>query len=67
MRQRLLISFFFNSQKSAFAAYTVASTIPDTVFQLIILGALSASFIPIFSHYQKKSDEEAFRIIEECL
>ncbi len=62
MRQRLLISVFFNSQKSAFAAYTVASAIPDTVFQLIILGALSASFIPIFSHYQKKSDQEAFQM-----
>ncbi|CAN5288004.1 murein biosynthesis integral membrane protein MurJ [soil metagenome] len=62
VRQRLLISFFFSTQKADFAAYTVASTIPDAVFQLIILGALSASFIPIFSHYQKQSDEEAFRM-----
>lgn len=62
LRVRVLISVFFSSQKSAFAAYTVASAIPDTVFQLIILGALSASFIPIFSHYQKQSDEEAFRM-----
>jgi len=62
LRQRLLIDVFFSTQKSDFAAYTVASAIPDAIFQLIILGALSASFIPIFSQYQKRSDEEAFQM-----
>lgn len=62
LRQRLLISVFVGSQNRAFTAYLVASTLPDTVFQLIILGALSASFIPIFSEYRKRSDDEAFQM-----
>lgn len=62
VRQRLLLNIFLSTQNREFAAYTVASAIPDMVFQLIILGALSASFIPIFSHYQKKSDEEAYQM-----
>lgn len=62
IRNRYILSVFIGSQKAAYAAYTVSSTLPDTVFQLIILGALSASFIPIFSQYQKRSDEEAFQM-----
>ncbi len=62
VRQRLIISVFVGSQNAAYAAYTVSSTLPDIVFQLIILGALSASFIPIFSQYQKESDEKAFKM-----
>ncbi len=62
VRQRLILSVFVGSQKAAYAAYTVSSTLPDTVFQLIILGALSASFIPIFSQYRRKSEEEAFQM-----
>lgn len=62
LRQRLLIGSFFNTQESreAFEALLVAFQIPDFLFQLIILGALSAAFIPIFTSLKKKDEKEAF-------
>jgi len=39
-------------------AYLAAFTIPDFVFNLLILGALSSAFIPIFTEYLKKGDEK---------
>ncbi len=62
IRQRLLISAFFNTQSSqeAFEALLVAFQIPDTMFQLIVLGALSAAFIPVFSTLKRKDEKAAF-------
>lgn len=62
IRQRLLISAFFNTQSSqeAFEALLVAFQIPDTMFQLIVLGALSAAFIPVFASLKRKNQEQAF-------
>ncbi len=69
LRKRLLIDFFFDTSVSrqAFEAFTVASQIPDTIFQLVVLGALSAAFIPLFSQYRKQSDEEAFRMTNQMM
>jgi putative peptidoglycan lipid II flippase len=62
LRTRLLISVFFDTQasKQAYEAFKIASQIPDLMFQLIVLGAISASFIPIFTHYKRESEEKAF-------
>ncbi len=62
LRTRLLISIFFDTEvsKQAYEAFKIASQIPDLMFQLIVLGAISASFIPVFTHYKKESQEEAF-------
>lgn len=64
VRQRLLIGSFFGTQESreAFEALLVAFQIPDFLFQLIVLGALSAAFIPIFASLKKKSEKEAFEM-----
>ncbi|HYD34941.1 MAG TPA: murein biosynthesis integral membrane protein MurJ [Vitreimonas sp.] len=43
-------------------ALWVSFQIPDTMFQLLILGALSAAFIPIFSKYKKEDEQTAFRM-----
>lgn len=62
IRQRILIAEFFNTEGSrqAFEALLVAFQIPDMMFQLIVLGALSAAFIPIFSSLKKKDEKKAF-------
>lgn len=39
-------------------AYRLAVTIPDTIFFLIAGGGLSSAFIPVFSEYLHKDDEE---------
>jgi putative peptidoglycan lipid II flippase len=60
--QRALISSFFSTAASqeALEAFWFAFQIPDMMFQLIILGALSAAFIPIFTSQKKKNLARAF-------
>ncbi len=42
-------------------AYYAAFRLPDTLYSLLILGALSAGFIPLFSELRaKKGEKEAF-------
>ena len=64
IRERLLISSYFGTQQSqkAYEAFQVAFQVPDMLFQLIILGALSAAFIPVFTKYRKKNEQEAFKV-----
>lgn len=40
-------------------AYFAAFKIPDLIFQLLILGAISSAFIPIFIEYLKKENGQA--------
>jgi len=60
-RDRLLISLFYNepASRAALDAYWVAFRLPDTVFQLLVIGALSAAFIPVYSKYLHKDIDEA--------
>jgi len=60
--KRVLIAQFFDTPASqqALEAFWVAFQIPDMMFQLIVLGALSAAFIPIFTSKKRTSPEEAF-------
>ncbi|HNQ16535.1 MAG TPA: murein biosynthesis integral membrane protein MurJ [Candidatus Woesebacteria bacterium] len=62
IRERLLISYFFDTSESRLnlEAFQVAFQIPDALFQLLVLGAVSASFIPIFTHLKKRDSKTAF-------
>jgi len=64
LRSRLLISYFFDSQSSqqAYEALLVAFQIPDMLFQLIVLGAVSATFIPLFAKVRQRSEAAAFKL-----
>lgn len=61
LRQRLLISHYYETEASklAYEAFLFAFQIPDMMFQLIVLGALSAAFIPILSQYKGNKEEES--------
>lgn len=48
-------------------AYTSAFLIPDMLLQLLILGALSASFIPIFAKYYGRDDAKAWKFTSNIL
>ncbi len=70
LRQRLLLSSFLDGTvgaEQAFEAFLVAFQIPDTMFQLIILGAISASFIPIFTSLRKNNSQEAFHMTSSVM
>ncbi|HSW96273.1 MAG TPA: murein biosynthesis integral membrane protein MurJ [Candidatus Saccharimonadales bacterium] len=56
IRQRLLVSIFGASNTLGF--YFYASSLPDSLFQIIISGALSSAFIPVFSQYLVKGNEK---------
>lgn len=59
LKYRLLVSFFGAS--SDLGVFFAAFRIPDFIFQVVIAGALSSSFIPIFSEYLgKEKKDEAF-------
>ena len=56
IRQRLLVGIFGAS--NTLGIYLASTRIPDFLFQLIIAGALSSAFIPVFSEYLGKGKNE---------
>lgn len=59
LRQRELVSIFGAS--NILGVYLASSRLPDFLFQLIIAGALSSAFIPVFSDYLvKKKEHEGY-------
>lgn len=48
-RDRLLNSMYFHTYPTGIDAYTVAFTIPDFMFFILVSGALSVTFIPVFN------------------
>lgn len=70
LQVRLLYHYFVTSDKAthlAYDAFLFAFSIPDMMFRLIIVGALSAAFIPIFTQYRKESEEQAFRMTSSLM
>src|SRR3989344_4868436 len=53
LRYRIFFSFF---TKEEFGLFSIAFRIPDFVFEILITGALSAAFIPLF--IKNKNNEE---------
>lgn len=48
-RDRLLNSYYLDTYPTGIDAYTAAFTIPDFMFFILVSGALSVSFIPVFN------------------
>lgn len=48
-RDRLFNSLYFKTYPTGADAYTVAFTIPDIMFFILVSGALSVTFIPVFN------------------
>jgi putative peptidoglycan lipid II flippase len=59
IRNRLLAARFFGGLEGDLDVYFAAFIIPDTVFQLLVVGAVSAAFIPIYQGYLSKSVKKA--------
>ena len=58
-RDRLLNSMYLDTYKVGIDAYTVAFTIPDFMFFILVSGALSVSFIPVFNQRLLKGNKES--------
>ncbi|HET9946573.1 MAG TPA: lipid II flippase MurJ [Patescibacteria group bacterium] len=64
-RQRLLISTF---GLPVTGLYYYATNLPDSLFQIIISGALSSAFIPVFSQYLvRKEEKEGYHFASSLL
>lgn len=59
VRNRLLAARFFGGLEGDLDVYFAAFIVPDTIFQLLVVGAVSAAFIPIYQSYLKKSVRKA--------
>jgi len=65
IRDRLLVHNFDSSEAAVFLA---AFRLPDLMFQLLIFGALSVAFIPVFTDYlHEKQESEAFDFASNIL
>jgi putative peptidoglycan lipid II flippase len=64
-RQRLLVSIFGASD--TLGIYLASTRVPEFLFQLIIAGALTSAFIPVFSDYLAKDREEEAKKIASTL
>lgn len=58
-RDRLLNSMYLDTYKVGIDAYTVAFTIPDFMFFILVSGALSVSFIPVFNQRLATGNKES--------
>ncbi len=64
-RDRILAGMF--GAGDTLDVYFTAFRIPDLMFNLIIVGALSASFIPIFTQHFKTEKDKAWRYTSNVL
>jgi putative peptidoglycan lipid II flippase len=66
LRDRILASTF--GAGDVLDAYYAAFRIPDFLYNLVILGALSAAFIPVFSEYlERRGKREAWNLAGRVL
>lgn len=61
-KSRLLLSFFFGTHAGLLDSYNAAFVVPDTIFQIFVMGSMSATFIPIFNKYFAKSSSLAWHM-----
>lgn len=66
LKTRLIISQFF-LQASSLDVYYASLTIPDTLFQLLVIGALSAAFIPIFTRNLHHDEKTAWKMTSSTM
>jgi len=67
LRSRFLYATFFKCCVEQLDAYNAAFRIPDLIFKLLVTGALSASFIPVFSSALHKDEKHAYQIASNVI
>src|SRR3989344_1333372 len=65
VRDRLLASRFWAGP--GLGIYFAAFRIPDFVYGILIMGGLSAVFMPVFAEYIKKDEKDVWRLMSVIL
>jgi putative peptidoglycan lipid II flippase len=56
------IAYYFG-RGAATDAFTLAWTVPNTVYDMLINGAVSAALVPVFSEYAEGDQDEFWRVV----
>jgi putative peptidoglycan lipid II flippase len=67
LRERLLVARFYSCCRQQLDVYYAAFRLPDMIFQLVVIGALAAAFIPVFSEKLSKDEEGAYRLASSLI
>jgi putative peptidoglycan lipid II flippase len=68
LRDRFLAGAFFDAGRAwQLDVYFAAFRLPDMVFQLLVVGALSAAFIPVFTQYLVRDKKQAWHIASSVI
>jgi len=67
VRNHLLAARFFGGMEADLDVYFAAFVLPDTIFQLLVVGAVSAAFIPVFQDHLARSKAEAAHLANAAL
>ena len=67
LRSRFLYSHFFSCCAAQLDVYNAAFRIPDLLFKLLVSGALSASFIPVFTSYLHRDEKGAYELASNVI
>jgi len=59
IRDRQLNSMYYDTYPTGIDAYTVAFTVPDFMFYILVTGALSVTFIPVFNSRLAKGNKRS--------
>ncbi len=59
LRDRILNGMYYDTYPTGLDAYTVAFTIPDFMFFILVSGALSVTFIPVFNQRLSKGNKKS--------
>lgn len=68
IKNRVISAYFVNDRYgNLLDAYWVAFRLPEFTYQLIILGTLSAAFLPIFTKLYQKDKSEAYELARQVM
>lgn len=59
LRERLLNSYYYGTYPVGLDAYTAAFMVPDFMFFILVSGALSVTFIPVFNQRLSKGNKKS--------
>lgn len=69
LRNRLLVGNFFGDPilRAQLDAYWVAFRLPELIFQLLVIGTVSAALIPVFNKFAKNDPHEAHHVTNSVM
>jgi putative peptidoglycan lipid II flippase len=67
LRSRFLYAAFFKCCVAQLDVYNAAFRLPDLIFKLLVTGALSASFIPVYASWLHKDKQVADKVASSVI